>query len=369
MLVGIFSISFLVALFCTVLVIRTQHIHGRHSVDFSTGIQKFHVGATPRVGGIPIMLGLCAGGVLVFWGATAEYIFIWKLIVSSLPVFLTGLKEDLTKTVSPFWRLVAAFASAGIAILLFDTYLQTSGFYWIDTIFSSFPLVAILITIFAVGGVCHSINIIDGYNGLMPGVVLLVNIGIAYVALAVGDIPLLIVCLALAGSVLGFMIWNFPRGLIFSGDAGAYLLGFILAQLSVLLVARNPDKVSPWFPLLLLIYPVFETVFSMYRKKFIRKMSPGLPDGLHFHMLVYKRLVRWMVGSREAKHITRRNSLTAPYLWGVAAFSVMPALIFWKHELMLQLFVMIFIVIYLVMYNKLINFRSPKVLVIKNRRD
>jgi UDP-N-acetylmuramyl pentapeptide phosphotransferase/UDP-N-acetylglucosamine-1-phosphate transferase len=65
------------------------------------------------------------------------------------------------------------------------------------------------------------------------------------------------------------LIWNYPRGKIFLGDGGAYLLGFWLAELSVLLVVRHPE-VSPWFPMLLLVYPIFETLFSMYRSKVLQ---------------------------------------------------------------------------------------------------
>ncbi|KVD68742.1 hypothetical protein WK15_32420 [Burkholderia ubonensis] len=92
--------------------------------------------------------------------------------------------------------------------------------------------------------------------------------------------------------------------LIFPGDGGAYFIGFMLAELAILLVMRNRE-VSAWYPVLLFMYPIFETCFSIYRKKFVRGMSPGNPDGVHRHMLVYKRLMRrlfvaasrWAAGS------------------------------------------------------------------------
>ena len=73
----------------------------------------------------------------------------------------------------------------------------------------------------------------------------------------------------------------------------------MLGELSIMLVMRNRD-VSAWYPVLLFMYPIFETCFSIYRKKFIRGMSPGIPDGVHLRMLVYKRLMRWAVGARIA---------------------------------------------------------------------
>ena len=115
-----------------------------------------------------------------------------------------------------------------------------------------------------------------------------------------GDEFVATAALIVIGAVFGFFIWNFPAGLIFLGDGGAYVLGFLLGELSVLLLMRNP-QVSPMFCLLLCAYPIFETVFSIYRKKFLRGGSAGMPDGVHLHMLVYKRLMRWAVGPEERR--------------------------------------------------------------------
>ena len=80
---------------------------------------------------------------------------------------------------------------------------------------------------------------------------------------ATANWPRMMICLA--GATAGFLVWNYPRGLIFAGDGGAYLWGVVIAMASVLLVQRHA-LVSPWFPMLLLIYPVWETLFSIYRK-------------------------------------------------------------------------------------------------------
>ena len=367
MLLSIFITALITSLVLCIILIHTQHLHASLSMDSSAGVQKFHAKPTPRIGGVPVFLGMVLAALVAQFAHDNVGKLFGGLLLAGLPVFFAGLAEDLTKRVSPLWRLLAAFASAGLAAWLSSSILPKLGIPGVDYLLQAFPAVAVLFTVFAVGGVCHSINIIDGYNGLMGGVALFVTAAIAYVALAVGDLSLLAVCLALGGGMLGFLVWNFPRGMIFAGDAGAYLVGFLLAELAVLLVGRHPGAVSPWFPLLLLIYPVFETVFSIWRKKFIRKMSPGLPDGLHFHMLVYKRLVRWMVGSKEAKHLTRRNSLTTPYLWGVALFSIAPALLLWKSEWALQLCALLFVVGYVWLYRRLVSFRAPRALMLRRR--
>lgn len=360
LIVAAFAISLIVGVFT----IRYAHLGDVDTMHADMiGVQKFHVAPTPRIGGVPIMAGLCAG-MVAWWSSGRPHLSLFVLLlVCAAPVFLAGLAEDVTRRVSPAKRLLAAFMSAGLGVWLLGAQLPSLGIPLLDGWLLQWPVLAVLLTIFAVGGVCHSINIIDGYNGLMAGVAILVGLAFAYVALILGDRFILKASLLLVAALIGFMVWNFPRGLIFAGDAGAYLVGFMLAELAVLLVVRHPGVVSPWFPLLLLIYPVFETLFSIYRKKFLRQMSPGMPDGLHFHMLIYKRLMRWMVGGREAKQLLKRNSMTSPYLWCVALMTVLPAVFFWQYELVLQGFCVLFVGSYIWLYQRIVRFRSPRWLV------
>lgn len=353
-----FLASFFVSLIVAVLVIRYEHLHAHLTSDHDTsGVQKFHAAPVPRIGGVPLLLGLVAGQCA--WMALSDYTLGLTLTLCSLPAFAAGLGEDVTKRISPMWRLLATFAAASGAVWLLGGVLARLDVPWVDKLLMAFPFVAVAITVVAVGGVAHAVNIIDGYNGLAGVVATLIFGALSYVCFKVGDYELLSVAVAMAGAVAGFLIWNFPRGLIFAGDGGAYLLGFMIAEVSVLLVVRHPE-VSPWFPLLLVAYPVWETLFSVYRKKFIRGQSPGMPDGLHFHMLVYKRLVRWMVGSREAQHLLHRNSRTSPYLWGVAALTVVPAVLLWQHTLALQLACFVFVIGYVWLYRRIVRFRSPR---------
>jgi UDP-GlcNAc:undecaprenyl-phosphate/decaprenyl-phosphate GlcNAc-1-phosphate transferase len=163
----------------------------------------------------------------------------------------------------------------------------------------------------------------------------------------------------MAGGVLGFLVWNYPRGKIFLGDGGAYLIGFWLAELCVLLVVRHPE-VSPWFPLVLLIYPIFETLFSIYRRKFIRGASPGDPDALHFHQLIYLRLARLGVGSKNPNDLTARNSRVARYIWTASAFGIAAGLLAWDNPVALVALVVCFCAGYVWLYRRLVQWRAPK---------
>lgn len=139
-------------------------------------------------------------------------------------------------------------------------------------------------------GIANAINIIDGFNGLASVVTICMLVSLAYVAWQVGDVFVLCTALMVAGATAGFLIWNYPIGMIFLDDGGACFIGFMLGELALLLVIRNP-AVSTWYAALLLLYPVFETRFSAYRRMFLREKSPTLPDGIHLHSLIFRRIV------------------------------------------------------------------------------
>ena len=295
----------------TLLVIRSARTHGHLSADADlSGPQKFHARPVPRVGGIGLFLGLLACTVFVWFQGRPDAWFGLLLLLCGLPAFAAGLIEDLTKRVSPLKRLIATGVSAALAALLLDAQIVRTDIIGLDWIVAT-AAGALIVTIFVVAGVANAVNIIDGFNGLSSMCVALMLLAIAYVAHQVGDSSLALWALAGVGAVLGFFVWNFPAGLIFLGDGGAYFLGFYLAELAILLVARH-SQISPLFALMVCIYPVFETVFSIYRRRFIRATPPGLPDGIHLHSLVYRRVIRWAVGAVDARLMTRRNSMTAP---------------------------------------------------------
>ena len=198
--------------------------------------------------------------------------------------------------------------------------------------------------------------------------VLMMMLALAYVAFQVGDSFVFTASLITAGAVLGFFVWNFPAGLIFLGDGGAYLLGFLLAELSILLLHRNA-AVSPMFPLLLCAYPIFETIFTIYRRKVVRGVATGLPDGIHLHTLIHRRLIRWTLAeNHERRRLTRRNSMTSPYLWLLCLASVVPSLLWWHSSAVLSWFLLLFVVSYVWLYKRIVRFKTPKWLIFRRNR-
>ncbi len=331
------------------------------------GPQKFHVRPVPRLGGVAIIFGLFGAGLVLDVLKPVDPKQYWLLLIASFPAFLGGLLEDITKKVGASVRLLFTFVSASLGIFFLQAIVLRVDIPLIDPFFSIYA-VAFVFTLIAVGGIANAINIIDGFNGVAGVVSLLILSAIGYVAYLVGDNFVVYTCLAVNGAILGFLLWNYPWGMIFLGDAGAYLLGFLIAELSVLLVGRNPD-VSAWFPMVLVIYPVTETLFSIYRKKFLRGQSPAEPDGLHFHMLIYKRVLGWMVGSKEAKYKVKRNSMTAPYLWALTLTSILPSVILWRNTIALIFFSFLFIILYAWLYWRIVRFKTPRFLHLRGLRD
>lgn len=279
----------------------------------------------------------------------------WVAVV--IPAVVGGIYEDMTQRLSVRYRLALTALSALLACSLLGVSISRLGIPRLDVALLAMPWFGIALAFFSICGLPHAFNIIDGYNGLAATVALLVCVAIAHVALQLGDRQLAAMVICLAGATAGFLFWNYPRGLIFAGDGGAYLWGIVIALASIMLVQRH-EQVSPWFPMLLLIYPVWETVFSIYRK-LARGVSPSVADALHFHQLIYRRVVRGFFDGDLPRRMLMRNNRTSPYLWGFTLLTVVPAVLFWNNTLILIAFCLLFICSYVAIYISIIRFKMP----------
>ena len=356
-----FLVSFVSSALLTLLVIKHAGLHGPAlDADFAA-VQKVHSHNVARIGGLPIFLAVLLSAAISIWRVPPIAVGVLSLLLCSSIAFFGGIVEDYTGKVSAVRRLVLTMAAALLAYFLIDAKLGR-----IDMPFGSWPLqhawVVLPLTVLAVAGIANAVNIIDGFNGLASVVTICMLISLAYVAAQVGDVLVVVTALMVAGATAGFLIWNYPVGLIFLGDGGAYFLGFMLGELALLLVARNPE-VSTWYAALLLIYPAFETIFSAYRRMFVRGKSPAMPDGIHLHSLIFRRVVQWAIGRKEARALMRRNALTSPYLWLFSLMAVIPATIFWRNTGILIFFCLLFIVSYVWLYARIVRFKSPRWLI------
>lgn len=306
--------AFIVSLLIAVIMVMTQKLHGHISLDNHPGIQKIHRMPTPRIGGVALLSGVVAGGIML--PAESRQLF-FLVALSALPGFVAGLAEDLTKRVGAKARLLATVASGLIFCILTGYSIRDVDIPWGEGILEPW-LPSIAFTALAIAGISNAINIIDGVNGLAAGTALIVLASFAIVAWRVADYGILGVSLVIAASIFGFLVLNFPLGLIFLGDAGAYSTGFLLAVIAVMLQARNPE-LSPLVGLLALAYPVIETMVSILRRSLRQGRHPFQPDRLHLHSLVYRDLSR-----RWAQNLGRpnlRNPMTAVVMWMFPALS------------------------------------------------
>lgn len=327
----------------------------------TTAVQRFHRGNISRLGGIAMLLGFSVAliyAILPQWAGSSPNVeltgrevglYLGSIIFS----VLIGAWEDNTHQVSVMIRLSATVVCAALAAWALDLHIDRLGLLWLNNWLSAYPLAAAALAIFSIAGLTHAFNIIDGYNGLAGSVTVVISAALAYMALKVGDRQLAAIAICVVATTLGFLVWNYPRGMLFAGDGGAYFWGMNLGILSVLLIQRH-SVISPWFVALLLIYPVWETVFSIIRKT-LNGVSPGMADSLHLHHMVYRRIVKKVLDEDEAKRLLSRNNRTTPYLVGFTMLTVLPALIFWNNTPALMFFCMIFIVSYVAVYVALFN--------------
>jgi len=285
-MISLFIYPFLISLFTLVAIIYFSHKHDLFIDDAEYDKpQNYHSDSTPRAGGIGIILGMFF--ITLF---PLGFNFILPLTLA----FFSGIFEDFHNSLSARRRLFLQVLAALSAIWLTGSVVTYLGLgitipYWTGVIFS----------LFAIVGMMNAVNIIDGFNGLASGIILLILLSFAITAYGQNNIEILNIILITAGSTFAFYLLNFPKGKIFLGDGGAYLLGFIVAIIGIFLASKY-ESVSPWYILSLFIYPVWEVLFSIIRKLSIG-LSPLQPDAYHLHMLIYRQ-------------VTYNNPLTALFI-------------------------------------------------------
>ena len=338
----IFLTTFILSLVFSALIVvlahKKQWLLNQHDL---AGVQKFHHEPTPHVGGLAVFLSFVLGSFLL--PVEAQRVLQPILLVSS-PVFIIGLIEDFSAKVSPLWRLLFIFLSLSVSFFYLDIGVHSLSFDWIDTLLS-YSIIGLIFTLLVVGGAVNALNVIDGYNGLMSGYAMLVSMAMAIVAYQLGDDLIVQLNLLLIMSLLGFFLLNFPFGKLFMGDGGAYFVGFMLSMIGLVFVSRH-NEISNWFVLGLLMYPMYELLFSIYRKKVIEGTFASQPDGFHLHMLVHRLVV---VNSPKANK-AMDNSKTSPFFWLLSLVSIIPTVFWYDDKLALIGWACMFMVVYTIIY-------------------
>lgn len=321
--------------------------------------QALHAHPVPRLGSIGIALALGFGVAQLSWGiggasmpGPQSYILGTALAAAAI-----GLLEDLTGSVSVRLRL-SWVATVAVMCSMFDSIrVVHTDMAWLDMVLSNSSIASVVFTAFIITGLTNAFNIIDGLNGLASACAMIILAAIGYVGFLVNDYWVAAFAAVALGSIAGFFVWNYPGGFIFLGDGGAYLCGYTVCVLSLVLLARHPGEVSPLFPLLLCIYPVAETCFSVYRRG-LKSKPVSRPDRGHLHSLLFRRLDS-RLSRRLGSGDRRRNSVTTPYLWALCIGSVVPAVFMYDHFWALLFSICAFVVIYLALYRSIVRFKTP----------
>lgn len=254
--------------------------HATGLIDYPGG-RKTHGAPTPMIGGLGIYLGLLAAYIL---SPQLMPNFQLLLVLSGL-VLIVGIFDDLYQ-VRASLRLIL-HASIALTMAWFaDVRLDSFG----DLLFTgalSLGAMAIPVTIFATVGVINAVNMSDGLDGLSGGLVTTALSFLSLAALLAGESSTLYVCLTLGLATLAFLTLNFRlpwnrTALLYLGDAGSTLLGFLLAWLLILASQGSNAVISPVYALWFLAVPLMDTVSLLIRRPLHGK-SPFDPGRDHLH--------------------------------------------------------------------------------------
>ena len=233
---------------------------------------------TPLLGGFVFFL------ILVFF-LPENYQYFTILIFF---IFLTGLLSDLDILHSPFFRIIFQTIIIVVYLFLFDNFVSSIRVDFFDNLLNIF-FIKLFFTSFCILVLINGTNFIDGVNTLVVGYFILVASNVLYLTEVKNlDLDILLVSTCLTCLVVIY-IFNF-FGKIYLGDGGAYLISFVAG---VILIKFSNDNyiVSPYYIVALLWYPAYENLFSIIRKKILKK-TPSTPDNEHLHQFIYLYLDR-----------------------------------------------------------------------------
>lgn len=237
--------------------------------------RRMHTKPIPRVGGIAIFIGVTLAIFLFIPHAS----YVKGILAGGAVIFVLGLIDDL-KNLKPVVKLLGQIAGA-VIVYMTGTKISFIHLFVTDKLFFS-DMIACVVTIIWLVGITNTINLIDGMDGLAAGVVAIASCCIAYVAYIHGQYFQCLPMLAIAGSAMGFLPWNFYPAKTFMGDCGSQYLGFMIASFSIVGLVKSATVVALLIPLLVLGLPVFDTGYAIIRR-LVRKQSIMEADKEHIH--------------------------------------------------------------------------------------
>ena len=238
-------------------------------LDRPNSSHKSHKKPVPYLGGIAIIIGV----VIVSYIALISTKFTWSnfwlatsVLGPAVVMGLVGLWDDL-KSLRPLPRFIGqSIAGLFVAVLLVvnNNIGNPTGITGLD----------ISITVLWIVGICNSINFFDNLDGGASGTVTITAITLTYLAIIGDQYFIAALSIVIAGSTLGFLIWNRVPARIYMGDAGALFLGVLVATLTVRFEPETESSFGSFvIPVLLLAIPILDTIVAVL-SRLRRKTSP-----------------------------------------------------------------------------------------------
>lgn len=290
-----FITSFLVVLLSTPALIKLAKL--KHIVDEPLEDRKLHRRSIPTIGGIIIFAGTLLAYTLWFPfedNSIIEYaqlvvaITEFKYLITCLLIlFFVGIKDDIIGT-SPVKKLLGHVAVAFILVLMGE--IQITSLHGLFGVYEVPYWAAISLSVFVYIVIVNAFNLIDGVDGLAAGIGFISAVSFGLWFFFVGNVSLAMIAFVLAGSLLGFLIFNFAPAKIFMGDSGSLTLGVIMSVLAIRAIETNPETIpedlihisTPIFAMAVLSYPLMDTLRVFFLRA-IRGISPFQADRNHIH--------------------------------------------------------------------------------------
>lgn len=295
-----FLIAFIVAFMTTPYTIKIAEKVG--AVDIPKDKRRMHHHAMPKFGGPAVILGFLVSVIYLLIIMNIEGSFnlfssenyITKLLGILLGIAIitiTGVEDDI-KTIKPLTKLAGQLLAA-IVVVYFGVRIEHISIPFItETLKISNTTVSSIITIIWIVGITNAINLTDGLDGLSSGITLISCISLLII-FALNSSPMIAIILitALIGALLGFLPFNFAPAKTFIGDTGSNFLGYMLAIISILGVAKTYTLAVIVLPVIVLGLPIIDVIFAIIRRlikgKSLKAIFQADKGHLH-HKLVAK---------------------------------------------------------------------------------
>ena len=250
--------------------------------------QAFHENAISTSGGVCIFFSLI---IIYFNFFLFKNIFFLDYFSFCSLFFLLGLIDDIKINIKPKVRLLLMIIFLIILVKINDFYLYKTGIEFLNNWIITSNIFSLIFICLCFLFIINGANLIDGYNGLLGihSSIIILNLCLLNFFHGNNDLAQLLFFSLIV--IIFFLMLNFPKGKIFLGDSGSYLIGALIA-VSVVKTSIAIPEISPFYFCIILFYLFFEVFFSFFRKLLKEKKSPIHPDEKHLHMLLYKFLLK-----------------------------------------------------------------------------